>query len=134
MVPRVWLARTEIREMSAPKVHRASVAPKVSLAKKVIQAHRAHRVSRDPKEWLARREIRETLVNKALLVYKDLSGCMDRLDTQASKANKEWLAPQECKVPSVLQALKVFRARLVLIAVVLGVVVVRPILLGKGSR
>ena len=73
-------------------------------------------------------------VRLAPLVYKDLLGCMDRLDTQASKTNKEWLAPQECKVPSVLQALKVFRARLVLIAVVLGVVVARPILLGKGSR
>ena len=64
---------------------------------------------------------------------------MDRLGSQASKANKEWLAPQESQAPSGLEEhlSSVRRDRLVLIAVVLAVVVARghaaPPPAGEGS-
>ena len=91
-----------------------------------MSAHKDRKESRDHKEWLARRGIQETLVNKVLLVYKALSGCMARW------AHREWLAhqlsdlkaPLDPQVQSVHKAHRVSRAPKVPIVVVLGVVVV----------
>ena len=85
-----------------------------------MSAHKAHRVSRGPRASLAKKAIQETLVNKVLLVYKALSGCMARW------AHREWLAhqlsdlkaPLDPQVQSVHKANRVFRAPKVPIVVV----------------